>query len=150
MCARKENAVEIHYADKAYRKRALWMFIGVFVLCGVLLWQLHTWLDHLAVQLGNSDPATVRSWIRMLFTGLGFTLAVPAIGLGMTLRQLGQTSRLQGRFPPVEWKTLRDVRVLRNVDALLWSRRIETAATAVLAFAGLLIGWSLWSWWHFG
>jgi hypothetical protein len=141
--------MEIHYADRDYRKRAMWLLAGIVILCGVLLWQLHAWLDQLTLQLANSDPDTARFWVRLLLCGLGIGLAVPAIGLGLTLRQLGHASRLEGRFPPYKWKTLRDVRVLRDAHGLAWARRVELAGSAALVLAGLLIGWSAWAWWKF-
>ncbi|MDR7098572.1 hypothetical protein J2X04_000919 [Lysobacter niabensis] len=142
--------MEIHHADKAYRKRALWLLAGIVLMCGVLLWQLHAWLDQLTVQLGSHDPDTVRAWVRLLLCALGVALAIPAIGLGLTLRQMGYLARLEGRFPPAQWKTLRDVRVLRDAAGLAWAKRIEAAGVAALALAGLLIGWSIWAWWRFG
>jgi len=142
--------MEIHHADKTYRKRALWLLAGIVLMCGVLLWQLQTWLDQLTVQLGGRDPDTVRTWVRLLLCVLGVALAIPAIGLGLTLRQMGYLARLEGRFPPAQWKTLRDVRVLRDAAGLAWAKRIEVAGVAALALAGLLIGWSIWAWWRFG
>lgn len=142
--------MEIHYADKDYRKRAIWLLAGIVLLCGVLLWQLQAWLDQLTAQLGNSDPDTVRFWVRLLLCGLGIGLAIPAIGLGLTLRELGHASRLEGRFPPAKWKTMRDVRVLRDAPGLAWARRVELAGTAALVLAALLIGWSAWAWSKFG
>jgi hypothetical protein len=138
--------MEIHYADRDYRKRAIWLLAGTVILCVVLLWQLHAWLNQLTAQLGNSDPDTVRFWVRLLLCGLGIGLAVPAAGLGLTLRQMGLASRLEGRFPPSRWKTMRDVRVLRDAPGLAWARRTELAGTCALALAGLLIGWSVWTW----
>jgi hypothetical protein len=149
-CGIEEAFMEIHYADKAYRKRSLWLLAGIVLMCGVLLWQLQLWIAHLDAQFGNSDPATIRSWLRWLLSGLGVTLAMPAIGLGLTLRRMGFASRVEGRFPPKQWKTLRDVRILRDAAGLSWARRVEAAGTAMLALGGLLIGWSLWAWWHFG
>jgi len=141
--------MEIHHADRAYRKRALWLLAGIVLMCGVLLWQLQTWLNHMTAQLGNSNPETVRFWVRLLLCGLGVTLAVPAVALGLALRKLGQASRLEGRFPPAQWKTLRDVRVMRDAPGLAWARRVEAAGLAALALAGLLIGWSAWAWLRF-
>jgi hypothetical protein len=86
----------------------------------------------------------------LLLCGLGIGLAIPAIGLGLTLRELGHASRLEGRFPPSKWKTLRDVRVLRDAPGLAWARRVELAGCVALVLAGLLIGWSAWAWWKFG
>ncbi|GAB3356472.1 hypothetical protein [Lysobacter tyrosinilyticus] len=141
--------MELHPADKAYRKRAMWLLAGIVLMCGVLLWQLQAWLSHLTVQLGGSDPSTVRFWVRLLLCGLGIALAIPAVGLGLSLRQLGQVSRSEGRFPPAQWKTWRDVRVLRDAPGQTWARRVEAAGTAALALAGLLVGWAAWAWWHF-
>lgn len=142
--------MEIHHADKAYRKRSFWLLAGIVLMCGVLLWELHSWLQEFTTRLGSEDPDTVRHWLRVLLAAFGVGLAVPAIGLGLTLRQLGYASRLQGRFPPAEWKTVKDVRVLRDAPALAWARRVEAAGTAALALAGLLIGWAIWAWWKFG
>ncbi|GAB3384874.1 hypothetical protein [Lysobacter fragariae] len=141
--------MEIHRADKAYRKRALWLLAGITVLCAVLLWLLQAWLQDLTTRLDRVDPQTAKQWVRMLLAGLGIGLSMPAIALGLNLRQIGLASRLQGRFPPAEWKTLRDVRVLRDAAALAWARKVELAGSAVLALAGLLIVWAIWSWWRF-
>src|SRR5688572_3698142 len=115
-----DGGMEIHQADKAYRTRALLLFAGVAVLCAVLLWQLNLWLDTVTRELGASDPDTVRRWLRALLAGLRFGLAVTPAALGVNLRNLAWEARIQERFPPLEWKTLRDVRVLRDAHALRW------------------------------
>jgi hypothetical protein len=142
--------MEIHRADRAYRKRTLWLIALIVLLCAVLLWQLNLWLRGVTEQLGGSDPETVRRWLRVMLVGLGLALAAPAIGLGLNLRRLGYAARLQGRFPPQEWKTLRDVRVLRDRTALDWARRVELLGLSALALAGGLAGWALWAWWRYG
>src|SRR5881392_2345729 len=110
--------MEIHYADKAYRTRTLLLLGLTALFCGVLLLLLDGWLRQVNAQLAHSDPDTVRRWLRGLFAGLGLALAIPAALLGMGLRRLGLAGRIQGRFPPQDWKTLRDVRVLRDAAAL--------------------------------
>lgn len=142
--------MEIHRSDKAYRTRALLLLAGVAVLCVLLLWQLNLWLGEVTSELGASDPETVRQWLRMLLAGLGIALALPAAALGASLRKLALESRIQGRFPPREWKTLRDVRVLRDAPALLWSRRVELAGSAALGLAAMFAGWAAFAWWRFG
>lgn len=142
--------MEIHRSDKAYRTRALLLLAGVAVLCVLLLWQLNLWLGKVTSELGASDPETVRQWLRMLLAGLGIALALPAAALGASLRKLALESRIQGRFPPREWKTLRDVRVLRDAPALLWSRRVELAGSAALGLAAMFAGWAAFAWWRFG
>ena len=142
--------MEIHRADKAYRTRSLWLLAGIAVMCVVLLWQLQAWLDSLTTQLDGRDPRAVREWVRMLLVGLGFALALPAIGLSVSLRRLAQAARGEQRFPPSDLKTLRDVRVLRGPAALAWSRRVQSGSSAALALAGLFLGWAGWAWWHFG
>ena len=141
--------MEIHRADRSYRNRSLLLLALIALFCVVLLLLLDGWLRNVQVQLESSDPDTVRRWLRGLLAGLGVGLAVPAGLLGAGLRRLGLDSRLQGRFPPREWKTLRDVRVLRDRDALTWARRTELAGTSALALAILLVLWSGWAWWHF-
>ncbi len=140
--------MEIHRADKAYRSRTLWLLAIIVMLCALLLWQLNLWLRGVTEHLGSSNPETLRHWLRMLFTGLGLALAVPAAGLGLGLRRLGYAARLQGRFPPQDWKTLRDVRVLRDRPALVWARRVERLGFSALVLALGLLAWVAWAWWR--
>ena len=140
--------MEIHRADKAYRTRSALLLAVATVLGAVLLWQLNAWLSHMAVTLSASDPATLSHWLRILFVALGIGLAVPAALLGISLRRLALASRLEGRFPPREWKTWRDVRVLRDAPALAWARRVEIAATCALLLAALLLAWTAFAWWR--
>ena len=142
--------MEIHHADKAYRIRTMLLLAGTAVLCLILLWQLNLWLGKLNNELMTSDPDTVRRWLRALLAALGIGLAVPAAALGVSLRKLALASRIEGRFPPREWKTLRDVRVLRDAPALLWARRVELAGTSALALALVLVGWAALAFWWFG
>lgn len=141
--------MEIHYADKGYRRRSIWALLGVLTLLAVLLWQLNAWLQGLASQLSGADPDAARRWLRALLAALGLALSAPAAALGVSLHRLGRASRLQGRFPPREFKTLRDVRVLRDASALRWARRVETSGTAALLLAGALASWALWALWYF-
>ena len=141
--------MDIHRADKAYRTRTL-LLLGITVLlCGVLLLLLNGWLHQVNAQLAQSEPDTVRRWLRGLLAGLGLALAVPAGLLGAGLRRLGFAARLEGRFPPRDWKTLRDVRVLRDAAALRWARRTERFGLAAMLLSVLLVGWAGWVWWRF-
>ena len=149
MAAHRGSTVEIHYADKAYRTRSIGLLVAAVALCAGLLWQLNAWLDALAVGLASTDPETARRWLRLLFVALGVGLAVPSAALGLQLRRFALASRVEGRFPPREAKTLRDVRVLRDAAALTWARRVEMGATAALALAALLLGWAAWAWSRF-
>jgi hypothetical protein len=142
--------MEIHRADPAYRNRTVLLLAFTVLLCAVLLLLLNAWLGRINAQLANSDPDTVRRWLRGLLAGLGIALAVPAGLLGTGLRRLGLASRIEGRFPPQDWKTLRDIRVLRDADALRWARRTELAGLAAIVLATLLLLWSGWAWWRFG
>lgn len=142
--------MEIHRADKAYRNRTLLLLGLTVLLCGVLLLLLDGWLGLINAQLAHSDPDTVRRWLRALLAGLGITLAVPAGLLGIGLRRLGFSARIEGRFPPHDWKTLRDVLVLRDAAALRWARRTEACGLAAMGLAAALVAWAGWAWWRFG
>lgn len=142
--------MEIHRADKAYRKRTLLLLALTALLCGVMLLLLDGWLRRVNAQLLANDPDTVRRWLRALLAGLGLALAAPAALLGAGLRRLGLAARLEGRFPPRGWQTLRDVRVLRDAAALRWARRTEACGLAALVLATLLVSWAGWAWWRFG
>jgi hypothetical protein len=142
--------MEIHRADRAYRNRSALLLAVIVVLSGVLLWQLNAWLGRMTTTLAASDPATMYHWLRILFAALGIGLAVPAVALGVALRRLAYASRLEGRFPPREWKTWRDVRVLRDRPALAWARRVDIAGTCALLLAVGLFAWTAYAWWRFG
>jgi hypothetical protein len=142
--------VEIHRADKAYRNRTLLLLGVTAVLCAVLLWQLHAWLGTVSRELAASDPDTARYWLRILLAGLGVGLALPALVLGLGLQRVALQSRLEGRFPPRGWKTLRDVRVLRDAPALAWARRTAMAGSVAIALSVFLLGWAAWAWIRFG
>lgn len=142
--------MEIHRADRAYRNRSALLLAGVALLCLGLLWQLSLWLGRVNAELLDSDPDTVRRWLRALLGGLGVALAVPAAALGLSLRRFALACRLEGRFPPRNWKTWRDVRVLRDAPALAWARRVERMASFALALAGLFVLWAAIAWWRFG
>ncbi|HVR80570.1 MAG TPA: hypothetical protein VHF02_00520 [Luteimonas sp.] len=141
--------MEIHRADRSYRNRSLLLLAFTALLCVVLLLLLDGWMRSTQAHLATSDPDTVRGWLRGLLAGLGIALAIPAVLLGIGLRRLGLDSRLQGRFPPREWKTLRDVRVLRDGAALRWAQRTELAGNSALALAVVLLLWAGWVWWRF-
>lgn len=142
--------MEIHRADKAYRNRTLLLLAITAALCAVLLWQLHAWLGTVSQDLAASDPDTVRYWLRILLAALGVGLALPALVLGLGLRRVALESRIEGRFPPRAWKTLRDVRVLRDAPALVWARRTELAGSVALVLAVALLAWAGWVWIRFG
>lgn len=141
--------MEIHQADKGYRRRSTWALMGVLLLLTVLLWHLNAWLQGLDVQLSGADPASAKRWLRALMATLGFALAIPAAALGASLYRLARASRLQGRFPPQEFKTLRDVRVLRDAPALQWARRVEISGSVAFCLAGVLASWAVWVLWYF-
>ena len=121
----------------------------VAVLCAALLWQLQVWLSGMSATLATSDARTLSMWLRLLFGALGIGLAVPAAALGLSLRRLAYASRLEGRFPPREWKTWRDVRILRDAHALAWARRVEIAGTCALVLSAGLVAWTVWAVWRF-
>jgi hypothetical protein len=147
--ARFDDAMEIHRADRAYRTRSALLLGAIALLCIILLWQLNLWLGRVNAELMGSDPDTVRRWLRALLAGLGVSLALPAAALGINLRRFALASRIEGRFPPREWKTWRDVRILRDSAALAWARRVELAGASMLAVAALLILWAAIAWWRF-
>jgi hypothetical protein len=141
--------MEIHRADRSHRNRSALLLAVVVVLCTALLWQLQLWLSHMSTTLAGSDAVTVTRWLRILFVALGVGLAVPAAALGVSLRRLAHSSRIEGRFPPRALKTWRDVRVLRDRPALVWARRVELAANGALVLSVVLFAWSAWAWWRF-
>lgn len=142
--------MEIHRADKAYRNRSIALLAIVCLLCALLLWQLDAWLDRVTTELMRTDPDTVRRWLRALLAGLGLGLALPAAALGLSLRKLALSSRIEGRFPPHDWKTWRDVRVLRDAHALGWARRVELAGNVALGISALCLLWGAFAWWRYG
>lgn len=142
--------MDIHRADRQYRNRALLLLALTTLLCGVLLVLLDGWLRNVNAHLLASDPDTVRDWLRWLLGGLGIGLAIPAWLLGRGLRRIGMQARQERRFPPRDWKTLRDVRILHDEDALAWARRTVVAGNIALGLAAMLVLWAVAAWTWFG
>jgi hypothetical protein len=141
--------MEIHRADPAYRRRSLWLLLAIAAGCALALWQLHGWLQNLQAHIAGADPIEARRWLRRALAGLALAPAAPLWLWGAGLRRLGRAAAAQGRFPPCDWKTYRDVRVLRDAAAEAWARRSERlgrlaqrAALACVA-AALAVGWWL-------
>ena len=135
----EEPVLEIHHADKAYRKRSLWLLAGIVLhVRRAALAAASRGCMRLTAQLGSSDPDTVRRWLRLLLAGLGLALAVPAVGLGLTLRQLGWPHASRAASRRAQWKTLRDVRVLRDARRACAGQSAvsKLAGTVALALAG--------------
>ena len=141
--------MDIHRADPAYRNRTLLLLTLTALACTVFLLLLHAWLQRVTAQLMSSDPDTMRRWLRTLFVGLGLLLAVPALLIGANLRRLGLQSSLEQRFPPENWKTLRDVRILRDEQAARWASRTRLLGTTALALGACLVLWSIWVFWRY-
>jgi hypothetical protein len=76
-------------------------------------------------------------------------LAAPALLMGANLRRLGIQSALERRFPPENWKTLRDVRIFRDAFAVRWAARTRVLGNVALAFGVCLVLWSLWVFWRY-
>jgi hypothetical protein len=57
--------------------------------------------------------------------------------------RVGQCLAIAGPFSPAQWKTLRDVRVLRDNAGLIWARRADSLARP--CWCSLLIGWAAWA-----
>lgn len=129
---------EIHPADLAYRRRSLRIIVAIALLCVLALWQLDAWLSEVLRQLAQAgDSERTRRWLRGLLVGLALLPTVPLWLFGRSLRRLAASARGEQRFPPRDWRTLRDVRVLRGPVALRWIRRVGAmaAAATVLALA---------------
>ncbi len=141
--------MDIHRADPAYRTRTLLLLALTVLACTVFLLLLHTWLQRVSAQLMSSDPDSMRRWLRALFVGLGMLLAGPALLIGANLRRLGVQSHLERRFPPENWKTIRDVRILRDEQAVRWAARTQLLGSTALAFGACLVLWSLWVFWRY-
>jgi len=141
--------MDIHRADPAYRTRTLLLLALTALACTVFLLLLHAWLQRVTAQLVTSDPDTTRRWLRGLFVSLGLLLAMPALLIGANLRRLAIQSHLERRFPPENWKTLRDVRILRDEQAVRWAARTRLLGNVALAIGLCLVLWSLWVFWRY-
>ena len=141
--------MDIHRADPAYRTRTLLLLALTALACTVLLLLLHAWRQRVTAQLMSSDPDTMRRWLRGLFVSLGVLLAAPALLIGANLRRLGIEAALERRFPPENWKTLRDVRILREEHAVRWAARTRRLGNVALAFGACLVLWSFWVFWRY-
>ncbi|KRD39709.1 hypothetical protein ASE35_05090 [Lysobacter sp. Root916] len=127
---------DIHPADLAYRRRSLLIIAAIVVLALFGLWQLDGWLSGLATQLAqDGDPQRTRRWLRGLLVALALLPVVPLSLLARSLRRLAAAAQAERRFPPRDWRTLRDVRVLRGVVAQRWIVRVRRMAAAASVLA---------------
>lgn len=141
--------MELHHADKAYRRRCMAMLWLFATICAMALWWLHDWLGTVVAGFGDLPSHQQLAWLRWLIGGFGIAFALPLATLGETLRRFARAARHEQRYPPSQWRTLRTVRVLTGAVALAWAARVARAAswafTAAIAFAGL----AAWAWWRF-
>ncbi|ALN91869.1 hypothetical protein [Lysobacter gummosus] len=138
--------MEIHRADLAYRRRSLWLLSTIVGLCAVGLWQLHGWLQVVQSHVQAGDAEQARRWLRWAIAGVVFAPSLPLSLWGRSLRRLGAAAQAENRFPPREWKTYRDVRVLRDRAAQDWSRRTERMGGIALYAAGGFAAATLAAW----
>ncbi|MEI2455063.1 MULTISPECIES: hypothetical protein [Lysobacter] len=141
--------MDIHRADLAYRRRSLALLGALALLCGLGLWQWRDWLLAVQAHALASPAAEARRWLGLAIAAM---LAAPVLPLalwGRSLRRLGRVAADQGRFPPREWKTYRDVRVLRGEVARVWALRsagmgrvAQIAAGGCAAAASLALFWA--------
>lgn len=139
---------DIHSADLAYRRRSLLIIAAIVLLTLFALWQFDGWLTGLASQLAqDDDPQRTRRWLRGLLVALGLLPVVPLSLLGRSLRRLAAAAQAEQRFPPREWRTLRDVRVLRRAVALRWIVRVRRMAAAANVLAACCIAAAMAAFW---
>ncbi|MBW8809133.1 MAG: hypothetical protein JF591_09910 [Lysobacter sp.] len=139
---------EIHRADLAYRRRSLWLLAATVLVCAIGLWHWHEWLLTVRGQIVAGPPEHARRWLARAIVLMLLAPVLPLLGWGRGLRRMGRAARVQGRFPPRDWKTYRDVSVLRERAALDWSRRSERLGRLAQNAAGLLVAAALavWLW----
>jgi hypothetical protein len=140
------ETMETHRADLAYRRRSLWLLSTIVGLCAVGLWQLHGWLQVVQSHVQAGDAEQARRWLRWAIAGVVFAPSLPLALWGRSLRRLGAAAQAENRFPPREWKTYRDVRVLRDRAAQDWSRRTERMGGIALYAAGGFAAATLAAW----
>lgn len=140
--------MEIHRADLAYRRRSLWLLLAIAAGCALALWQLHGWLQSVQAHVAIADAAQARRWLRRALAGLALAPTAPLWLWGRGLRRLGRAAGEQRRFPPRDWKTYRDVRVLRGDAAATWASRTQRAGRAAQYAAAACVAAALavWAW----
>lgn len=141
---------EIHPADLAYRRRSLRIIVAIAALCVLALWQLDAWLGEVLRQLALAgDSERTRRWLRGLLVALALLPTVPLWLLGRSLHRLAAAARSEQRFPPRDWRTLRDVRVLRGTVAQRWIGRVGRMAALARALAALCAALAMATFWYY-
>lgn len=128
--------MDIHRADLAYRRRSLALLGALALVCGLGLWQWREWLLAVQAQALAGPAAQARHGLGLAIAAMLAAPAPPLALWGRSLCRLGRAAAAQGRFPPREWKTYRDVRVLRGEVAATWARRSRSLGRAAQVAAG--------------
>ncbi len=143
------NTVEMHAADRGYRKRmGLWLVFAL-VLGTCLLWWLADGLRGVAEALGDADDARKREGVRVLLSALGLAVAVCSMAVHVAIRRRVRDILAFDALPPPHWRTVRDVRVLRGAAARAWARRLGWCRDAAALSSITAIALAAWAWWHY-
>jgi hypothetical protein len=126
-------------ADPRTRWIALAAVVGIAIAGGVAIGWLTPLLTRAAEQgaLGPL-PAGTRS-LCWLFLGLVTLMALPVVAFGVHAIRLGKRVRMQGRFPPIEMRVVRDTRVLVGPSAQLVGKGQIVIGAVLITCAVMLV-----------
>lgn len=121
---------EIHPADPAQRRRALWLLLAFLLVAAVAVSMVRDHTRDLGQRIYGEERASALAEARISFRLAVGLLLIPGLGLALWIRQTAARSEAEGRFPPRAARTLRDVPVRRgrSLQTIVRVHRILAAA----------------------
>lgn len=129
-------SIEIHRADPKFRRIAPILVFAVAALGGVAIWGLQRWLE----ANRNSGMGNGIDGLMMIAAGLVVVLSTVSLGLAFALWQEAARIHQEGRYPPSDMRTLRDVAIRHGPDAIRYATFMRFGAVvAGMAGVGILL-----------
>ncbi len=128
---------EMHYATPGAGWRLI-RHIAVAVVAGTAFLLVSQAYQPALLEWAASDPSRMRARAQLLIAVVAIILLAPVVGLGAYIWRLGTRTLKEERFPPEGLVLVRDVLVLRGVEARTRARLMRMVAMGLFVMSGLM------------
>jgi hypothetical protein len=128
---------EMHYATPGAGWRLI-RHIAVAMVAGAAFLLVSQAYQPALLEWAASDPSRTRARAQLLIGVVAIILLAPVVGFGAYIWRLGTRTLREERFPPEGLVLVRDVLVLRGVEARARARLLRMFATGLFVMSGLM------------